>query len=198
MTTDKRILLHVCCGPCATASIERLIEDNWIVDLFYSNSNISPKQEYDKRFEGVKKTAEYFNLKYFADEYDHEAWLDAVKGLEDQPEGGLRCALCFSYSFKRAAAFAETGGYDGFTSSLSISPYKNSKLLFEKGADAGLFIEYNFKKKNGYKRSIELARELGLYRQNYCGCEFSFSEMLERQRNKEHESEVHQGAGQNE
>lgn len=173
MKADKKILLHVCCGPCATASIERLLEDDWIVDLFYSNSNISPKDEYDKRLEGVKLTAEYFGLEWIADEYKHEDWLAAVAGLEAEPERGERCGVCFGYSFTRAALYAESGGYDGFTTSLSISPHKDSKLLFEKGFGAGKFIEYNFKKKDGYKRSLELADEIGLYRQNYCGCEFS-------------------------
>lgn len=173
MKVNKRILLHVCCGPCATASIERLLEDDWAVDLFYSNSNISPKDEYDKRLEGIVKTAEYFNVSWFADSYDHDSWLSAVSGLENEPERGLRCGACFNYSLGRTASRAEKDGYDGFTTSLSISPHKDSKLLFEKGYGAGKFIEYNFKKKNGYKRSIELAEDIGLYRQNYCGCEFS-------------------------
>ncbi|MDC7226679.1 MAG: epoxyqueuosine reductase QueH [Spirochaetales bacterium] len=198
MKQGKLILLHTCCGPCATASVERLLEDGWSVELFYSNSNIAPEDEYDKRLKGVIKTADYFGIEWSADEYDHEAWLQAVRGLENEPERGERCAVCFGYSFGRAAEKAAGGDYDGFTTTLSISPYKDSKLLYRKGAEAGGFIEYNFKKQNGYKRSIELSAAIGLYRQNYCGCEFSYAEMLERQRNKKHESEVNQGAGEDE
>ena len=198
MSEPGRILLHVCCGPCATASIERLIEDGWSVELFYSNSNISPREEYLKRLEGAAKTAEYFGVKLIEDEYDHAAWLAVVKGLEDEPERGARCAVCFSYSLSRAAEYAAAGEYAGFTTSLSISPYKNSAVLFQTGSAAGRFIEYNFKKRDGYKRSIELAKEIGLYRQEYCGCEFSYRDLLERQNNKEHKSEVNDGAGEDE
>ena len=198
MINRKRILLHVCCGPCATASIERLVEDGWIVDLYYSNSNISPREEYLKRLEGVQKTAEYYRLKIIEDEYNHDAWLSSVKGFENEPERGDRCAVCFGYSLGRTAAYAASRAYEGFTTSLSISPYKDSKTLFRIGDEAGGFIEYNFKKREGYKRSIELAEKIGLYRQHYCGCEFSYRDLLKRQNDKEHEREVNQGAGKNE
>ena len=187
MESEKKILLHVCCGPCATASIERLLEDGWKVDLFYSNSNISPRDEYDKRLEGVKKTAEYFGVGWSEDQYDHDAWLSAVAGFEAEPERGARCGICFEFGLGRTAEKARQLGYDGFTSTLSISPHKNSRVLFSAGhaAETGkaepegvlesrpVFVEYDFKKKNGFKRSTDLAIEIGLYRQNYCGCEFS-------------------------
>ena len=177
--TGKRMLLHVCCGPCSTSSIERLIEDGWTVDVFFSNSNIFPEDEYRKRLEGAKKTAEYFKTGFIVDEYNHEAWLEAVAGFEDEPEKGLRCGICFAYSLGRTAERAAEGGYDGFTTTLSVSPHKVSRVLFEKGRSAAdnlqaSFIEYDFKKKDGYKKSIELSKKLGLYRQQYCGCEFSF------------------------
>ena len=173
MKESQRILLHVCCGPCATASIERLIEDGWQVDLFFSNSNILSRAEYDKRLESAEKTAEYFKLKLLNDAYDHQLWLNAIKGLEDEPERGARCSVCFGYSLRRTAEAADAGGYDGFTTTLSISPYKDSSVLFSSGNSAGRFIEYNFKKKDGFKRSLELSKELNLYRQGFCGCEFS-------------------------
>ena len=173
MTDRKKILLHVCCGPCATASIERLLEDDWSIDLYYSNSNISPPEEYAKRLDGVIKTADYFGLNWIEDKRDHDAWLKSVEGLENEPERGARCAACFTYSLGRAAAFSAAEAYDGYTTSLSISPHKDSMLLFDIGKAAGNFIEYNFKKRDGYRRSIALAKEIGLYRQNYCGCEFS-------------------------
>ncbi len=173
MNSSDRILLHVCCGPCATSSIERLLEDDWKVDLFYSNSNISTYDEYLKRLEGVMKVADYFKIDWFEDEYMHPSWLKAVAGLEAEPERGRRCDRCFGFSLARTAFIAEQGQYKGFTSTLSVSPHKNSARLFEAGKTAGNYIEYDFKKKDGYKRSIELAGELGLYRQNFCGCEFS-------------------------
>ncbi|MDC7125900.1 MAG: epoxyqueuosine reductase QueH [Spirochaetales bacterium] len=171
--TNKKLLLHVCCGPCATSSIERLLEDGWEVDLFYCNSNISPKTEWDKRLEGVDKVASYFNLKWFSDEYTHSIWLDSVKGYENEPEKGSRCSVCFDFSFKRASEAALKGYYQGFSTTLTVSPHKNSKIIFDLANGYGNFIEYNFKKRDGYKRSLELSNKLGLYRQNYCGCEFS-------------------------
>ena len=181
MEKPGRMLLHVCCGPCATSSIERLLNDGWKVDLFYSNSNIYPRVEYEKRLEGVKKTAEYFGIEWFADDYSHEDWLEAVRGYENEPEKGRRCARCFGYSLSRTAERAGAGGYSGFCTTLTVSPHKISKVLFSEGHSAAAavedencrYIEYDFKKKDGYKRSIELAKEIGLYRQNYCGCEFS-------------------------
>lgn len=177
--SEKRILLHVCCGPCSTSSIQRLIEDGWSIDLFYSNSNIYPEDEYRKRLEGASKTAEYFNINIIEDDYEHHRWLDAVSGFENEPEKGLRCGLCFRYSLRRTAERASSGGYDGFATTLTVSPHKISKVLFEQGKEAAAgygssFIEYDFKKKDGYKKSIELSKMLGLYRQHYCGCEFSF------------------------
>ena len=124
--------------------------------------------------------------------------LRPLKGSRTNPSAGSRCAVCFGYSLGRAAEYAAAGDYEGFTTSLSISPYKDSKLLFDTGAAAGKFIEYNFKKRDGYKRSIELAREIGLYRQEYCGCEFSYRDLLIRQNDKEHKSEVNDGAGEDE
>lgn len=171
--SGKKILLHVCCGPCATASIERLLADDWIVDLFYSNSNIATREEYLKRLEGVIRTAEYFGVQVIEDEYRHDKWLTAVKGLEAEPERGGRCTVCFGYNLGRTAETA-LNGYDGFTTTLTVSPHKNSSVIFNTGKLLGKnFIEYDFKKKDGFKRSIQLASELGLYRQNFCGCEFS-------------------------
>ncbi len=174
------MLMHVCCGPCATASIERLIDEGWKVDLFYCNSNIATEEEYLKRLEGVQKVSDYFGIEWFEDKYSHESWRQAVKGLEKEPEKGCRCSVCFGYSLKKTSEWAQNGDYDGFCTSLTVSPHKNSPIIFKEGLLAAeragnrtRFIEYDFKKKDGYKRSIELAKQIGLYRQNYCGCEFS-------------------------
>ena len=166
-----KILLHTCCGPCATASVERLLGEGWSVDMFFSNSNINSLDEYRLRLDAAADVAAHFGVKLIDDGYNHSAWLDSVRGYESEPEKGGRCAICFGYSFRRTAA--AVSGYDGFTSTLSISPHKNSAVIFKTGTEAGPFIEYDFKKKNGFGRSIELSKQLGLYRQAYCGCEFS-------------------------
>lgn len=178
---NKKILLHTCCGPCATASVERLLDEGWQVELFYSNSNINTPDEYKKRLEGVIKTAEYFKVGWTQDEYLHDAWLSAVKGLEAEPEKGSRCGVCFEFSLARTAVAAAAGNYSGYSTTLTISPHKNSKLLFKIGAETGNFIERDFKKKDGFGRSIELSKRLGLYRQQYCGCEFSLRQRLDQE-----------------
>ncbi len=174
---DKKILLHTCRGPCATASVERLLDDGWEVDLYYSNSNIDTLDEYRRRLDGVIKTADYFHVNWIEDEYLHSQWLSAVEGLESEPERGSRCGVCFEFSLARTAA-AAAGNYSGYSTTLTISPHKNSKLLFNIGHEYGNYLEWDFKKKDGFKRSIELSKELGLYRQQYCGCEFSLQQRL--------------------
>lgn len=169
------LVLHACCGPCASHCCVFLLKENKRPLLFYSNSNISPREEFEKRWENLKKLADALSLEAYRDDYGHEAWLAFVKGHEKDPEGGERCRLCFTYNLGRARAFALERGLD-FTTSLTVSPHKNSKVIFEVGRSLGGFLEYDFKKQNGFLRSIELAKEFGLYRQNYCGCEFSLSQ----------------------
>ena len=170
------ILLHTCCAPCATASVERLQEEGRKPVLFFSNSNIFPREEYEKRFETVQYFAEQAGVDLYADTYDHGAWLkqvSSVPGFETEPKGGLSCAKCFKYSFRRTASKAAELGISCFTTSLSISPYKKSCQLFEIGSAFAGFLPADFKKRDGYRRSIELSKGCGLYRPNYCGCEFS-------------------------
>jgi predicted adenine nucleotide alpha hydrolase (AANH) superfamily ATPase len=170
---NKKILLHVCCAPCASASIERLLRDNWGVTLFFSNSNIYPQEEFEKRFLYVQKLSRYYDVPVFAALYEHSKWLDCVQGLEHEPEQGARCAKCFEFNLGAAAAEARKMGIEAWTTSLTISPLKKSPQIFSCGANFPGFEAYDFKKQNGYARSIEIAKQLDLYRQNYCGCEFS-------------------------
>jgi len=165
-------VLHTCCGPCASHCCQVLVKEDLKPLLFYSNSNISPLSEYVKRWESVKKLAALLGVEAVCDRYDHEAWLEFVKGHELDPEGGERCRLCFAFNLKRAYDFASARGLR-FTTSLSVSPHKNSKTLFEVGGAFDNFLKFDFKKKNGYLESVRLSKEYGLYRQNYCGCEFS-------------------------
>ena len=185
-----RVALHVCCGPCASACVPVARSLGHEVALFYSNSNIDTVFEFEKRLDNARKLAEAEGVEIVADAYDHADWLEKVaKGLEDAPEKGARCAKCFRYNLARTAAYAVAHGYDAFTTSLTVSPHKVSAMVFEAGTDAAWkmavkdcggsaaavpkFLPIDFKKKDGFLRSLRRAAELGLYRQSYCGCEFS-------------------------
>lgn len=173
---NKSLLLHVCCGPCSIGSLEKLKDYN--VTLFFANSNIFPKEEYVKRFIEAKKVSKLKKIKIIEDKYNHAEWLSLIKGLEKEPERGKRCWKCFEYSLTKAAKKAKTLGLDYFTTTLTISKYKPSKKIFEIGNKIGKeigipFLELDFKKDDGYNKSIALSKENSLYRQDYCGCEFS-------------------------
>ena len=185
-----KVLLHTCCGPCASACVPALRDLGNEVALFFSNSNIDTEAEFEKRLDNARKLAAAEGVELAADAYDHADWLEQVaKGFEGEPEKGARCARCFRYNLARAAAYAAAHGYDAFTTSLTVSPHKVSRMVFEAGADAAWsvsakncggsaaatpeFLPVDFKKKDGFLRSLRRAAELGLYRQSYCGCEFS-------------------------
>jgi predicted adenine nucleotide alpha hydrolase (AANH) superfamily ATPase len=167
------ILLHCCCGPCSTSSIERLKELGYLPTLYYANSNIFPREEWEKRYHELEKVSSYFSLPISKREYDHDSWLHDISGYEGEKEGGERCALCFEHNLKEAAQQAVEQGFSYFTTTLSVSPHKRSITIFSVGENHEGFVPINFKKKGGFQRSIELSNELDLYRQEYCGCEFS-------------------------
>jgi epoxyqueuosine reductase len=169
----KTILLHTCCGPCATTCTERLSSAGYEAVMFFSNSNIFPAGEYARRLEHAARLASILGLELIEDGYDHQSWLEAVAGLEEEPEQGLRCMKCFEFSLARTARKAVTLEIPAFATTLSVSRHKPSKKIFEAGSRFPGFQAMDFKKENGYARSIELSRLHGLYRQNYCGCEFS-------------------------
>ena len=173
MPEGPKILVHTCCAPCAAPSGERLMLDQYQVTLFYSNSNIYPREEYEKRLVEVHKLASIWDILVEEDVYDHKDWLNHIKGLEREPEKGARCAKCFDYSLRRTAELADKLNFDAFTTTLTLSPHKISKMIFEIGAQYPKYIPYDFKKQNGFLRSMQLSKEYDLYRQNYCGCEFS-------------------------
>lgn len=182
------LLLHSCCAPCSSYVLEYLSEYFSITVLYY-NPNISPEKEYEARVAEQKRFIEEFPAKhpvsFLAGEYVPEQFYSAVKGLERCPEGGDRCTVCYEMRLREAAEAALRGGFDYFTTTLSISPLKNAEKLNTIGKalseEYGVSYLYSdFKKKNGYKRSVELSAEYQLYRQNYCGCVFSKNEM-ERQ-----------------
>jgi epoxyqueuosine reductase len=183
----RKVLSHVCCGPCASWSVKALQDEGYDVTMLYSNSNIWPRQEHDKRLESARIVAAHYRAEIVEDDYDHDAWRAAVAGLEHELEGGARCARCFAFSLARAAARAEALGIPLVTTTLSISPHKNTEQLFAAGREAVAgrdveLLEKIFKKQGGYDKSLVISRELGLYRQTYCGCEFSLRESEERRK----------------
>lgn len=176
-----RLLLHSCCAPCSSYCLEYLSQFFSITVLYY-NPNISPAEEFQKRAEEQKRLISELPVKnpvsLVVDEYDPNVFYNAVKGLENAPEGGERCFVCYRLRLERAARYAAEHGFDYFCSTLSISPLKNAQKLNEIGAELSEIysvpnLPNDFKKKGGYLRSIELSREYDLYRQNYCGCVFS-------------------------
>jgi predicted adenine nucleotide alpha hydrolase (AANH) superfamily ATPase len=169
----KKVLLHTCCAPCAAPSGKRLLLDDYEVVLFFSNMNISPKEEYDKRLESARKLAQIWDVVIEDDLYDHDKWLEHIKGLENEPEKGERCSACFEFSLRRTAEVANRLGIPNFSTTLTLSPHKVSKIIFKIGEQFPGYIPFDFKKKNGFLESTQLSKEYGLYRQNYCGCEFS-------------------------
>lgn len=173
-----KVLLHTCCGPCASACVPELKARGHEAAMFFSNSNIAPHEEFLKRAKNAATLAEAEGVELHVDAPDHGDWLEKVaKGFENEPEKGERCLRCFRYNLARTARFAEEHGFDAFTTSLTVSPHKVSPAIFSCGhkvESAGCpFLEIDFKKKDGFLKSLARAAELGLYRQSWCGCEFS-------------------------
>ncbi|MHA1299212.1 MAG: epoxyqueuosine reductase QueH [Candidatus Helarchaeota archaeon] len=173
----KKLLLHVCCGPCSTIAIERLIP-KYKVTLFFSNSNIYPEEEYKKRLETAKKVAELYKIDIIEDKYDQKEWFKTVKGYEKEPEHGKRCNICIKYRLEKTARFAKSNNFKIFATTLTTGPQKNAILINEIGGLTSRkfnieYFESNFKKKDGFKRSVEISKVHDFYRQNYCGCKYS-------------------------
>lgn len=175
------LLLHACCAPCSTACLERLA-NFFKVTIFYYNPNITDKNEYKKRIEEIKKLINLINPKYKVEllegDYDPKVFLDMSKGLENEPERGKRCYKCYELRLEETAKIASKLGFNNFCTTLTLSPHKNSDWINEIGENLDKEYESNylysdFKKKEGYKRSIELSKKYDLYRQDYCGCIYS-------------------------
>ena len=171
------LLLHACCAPCLTYVLEYFSTD-YNISVFFYNPNIHPEDEYKKRLEGVRQFCFVKGTELFVPAYDSQHWFEYVKGLEGQPEGGERCSRCFELRLRRTSEFAKQMGFDIITTTLTVSPHKNAELINLLGNDISgkhgiKFFEADFKKKDGYKKSCELSRRYGLYRQNYCGCLYS-------------------------
>lgn len=171
-----RILLHTCCAPCATHCVPALRDLGHDVTLFFSNANIAPREEHARRLDSVRLLADRLEAPLLIDETDHADWLEqAAKGYEREKEKGPRCERCFRYSLCRTYRAMLSGGFDRFTTTLSVSPHKHTSTLHAVGRalDPERFLAADFKRNDGFKNSLRLSEQFGLYRQNYCGCEFS-------------------------
>ena len=178
---NKKLLLHACCAPCSSYVIEYL-SNYFDITILYYNPNIDTEEEFNKRLNELKRFVQEFKVKnpvkVISLGYNQEEYLNVIKGLEQEKEGGKRCLKCYKLRLEKSCIYAKENNFDYFTTTLTISPLKNSKILNEIGHE--LELEYNmpylysdFKKKEGYKRSIVLSHEYNLYRQDYCGCKFS-------------------------
>jgi predicted adenine nucleotide alpha hydrolase (AANH) superfamily ATPase len=172
-----KLLLHTCCAPCS-GFLAGELSKQFEVTIFFSNSNIWPQDEYLIRLEEAKRFFKSEGFEFLVDDYDHDNWLEAVKGLENEPERGERCAVCYRYRLKGVAKRASDEGFDIFGSTMSISPHKVFSLLSKIGNDLSReydvgFLDKDFKKEDGFKRAMAYSKECGFYHQNYCGCEFS-------------------------
>jgi len=179
------LLLHVCCAPCASAVIP-ILAKNFDVDLFYFNPNITDPVEYEKRKDELIRLVDIYNdekisqknISIIPSKYMPSEFYDVIDGFESEPEGGLRCERCFYLRLEETFTQAAQKGYDYVCSTLTVSPHKNAEIINTIGEELSKngkikFLTSDFKKENGYKKSIDLSNKYGLYRQNYCGCEFS-------------------------
>lgn len=195
-TGKPQLLMHSCCGPCSTACIERMAPDYEITVFFY-NPNITDKEEYEKRKESqIKFIREYnedpsipYKVSYMEGDHDVDGFTSLCGKYADEPEGGKRCGLCFDMRLEKTAMTAALLNYDSFTTTLTVSPHKDHKAIFAIARRHAAtyqvgFLEEDFKKRDGFRRSVQLAKKYDLYRQDFCGCEYSRKEAEARRRNK--------------
>ena len=188
----KHVLLHSCCGPCSTACIERLLPD-YRITIFFYNPNVTDAEEYARRKEAQIQFLTAYNerlpeedrVQFIEGEYLPEDFYQACGALAGEPEGGRRCTECFRLRMDRTAQVARKTGHPLFGTTLTVSPHKNYPLISAIGSELARvydleFLDVDFKKKAGFQRSIELSKEYGLYRQNYCGCEYSMRHITKK------------------
>jgi len=173
----QKLLLHVCCAPCASAVAE-ILAAGYKLELYFFNPNIYPEKEFLKRLAEAMRLAKKFAVKLRIGKYNHQSWLAAIKGHEESREGGLRCELCFAHRLQSTAELAGRKNISLYGTTLTISPHKNSFLVNKTGLTIAdltgqKFLAQDFKEDNGWQRSLTLSRKFGFYRQKYCGCEFS-------------------------
>jgi predicted adenine nucleotide alpha hydrolase (AANH) superfamily ATPase len=170
-----KVALHICCGVCAAGVAERLLSEGYEVRGYFFNPNIHPQEEYQRRLDAALKVAEEMKFTLEEGPYMPENWYKETESLADEPEGGKRCEVCFRYRLEQTCRYMTESGLDAFTTTLTISPHKSAEVINRIGVEIGgdLFLARDFKKKAGFQRANELAKEWKLHRQDYCGCIFS-------------------------
>lgn len=178
---ENKILVHACCGICSGYPISLLKEMGYTPVVYFCNPNLDTEEEFNKRLEAQKVVCMYHWVELIAEEYKHEEYLQVIKGLEEEPERGKRCVECIKLRLQKTANKARELGINKITTSLVISPHKNFEMISKIGretADDLEFVAIDFKKKDGFLKTNKLSKELGIYRQNYCGCEFAKSHLM--------------------
>lgn len=175
---QKKVLVHVCCAPCATYTLEKLKEIYADLTAFFYNPCIQPDSEYEKRSKCLVDFCKQMDYKLIVDKNGFEEWIEATNEFKKEPEGGKRCTICFTSRLEKTFEYAKANNFDAITTTLTISPHKNAKLINKIGKELSMkycveFIKEDFKKNNGFKKSIELSKKYDLYRQQYCGCLYS-------------------------
>ena len=177
----EKVLLHICCGVCASSVVQRLRKEDFFVLGFFYNPNIHPETEYLKRKGVAEEVARILKLELIPSSYDKDNWLAQTKGLESEQEGGRRCLTCFRMRLQETQEKASQMNISRFTTTLTVSPHKNTAMINDIGkviSHSG-FIAYDFKKQGGFRLAIEFAKRYNLYRQNYCGCIYSQTAKIE-------------------
>jgi predicted adenine nucleotide alpha hydrolase (AANH) superfamily ATPase len=172
-----KILVHICCAPDALYVLD-ILKNDFAVSGYFYNPNIHPRKEYDLRLTQVRFVSKSLKVPFYEDTYDAERWFDITKKFRFEPEKGKRCDICYALRLEKTARKAKELNFESFTTVMSLSPWKKSDVMNKIGlmfsCRYGInFFEANFKKKDGFRKSVELSKRYGLYRQNYCGCEFS-------------------------
>ena len=167
--------MHICCGVCAAGTVHTLNGEGYHVTGFFYNPNIHPEEEYQKRLEATYRVAQELDFTLYVAPYEPDEWYKAVVSMENEPEGGRRCSVCYKMRLQKTFEFMKECGADAFTSTLTISPHKPADTVNRIGREIGgdTFLDRDFKKKDGFKRAMEMARRWELYRQDYCGCIYS-------------------------
>lgn len=178
MRNKQKIIIHTCCAVCSGYPISHLKETGYEVCAYFYNPNIYPEDEYKKRLDAERTLCKHFDVELYEEKYEPDVYFDYIKGLENEPEKGLRCDKCFELRLLKTAEFAKSRNIENFTTSIVISPHKNFDKITKIGqkiaSDFNLnYLAIDFKKKDGFLKTNKISRELNLYRQNYCGCKFS-------------------------
>jgi len=181
-----KVLLHICCGVCASTVVERLLCDGHRVTGFFYNPNIHPADEYKRRLKAAEETARQLDFELVEGPYDRQRWFELVKGKEYEPEGEGRCEVCFNMRLEKTHEYLKKKMFDAFTTTLTVSPLKDVTRVNDIGRQIGgeRFICADFKKKGGFQRATELSHEWKIYRQNYCGCIYSLESKLAKEKER--------------